>query len=234
MTRRFGGLATNCDHDAMFALLYLRTTEEYHRTVAADPLFFTDTEYVNREDARFAADYFTAYDAWHHGDTAPEAWAIAFEAAERREVSGSGNILLGINAHINRDLPFALAAMGLVHPNGDSRKPDHDKVNVILARVARGPVFDEAARRFDPSVKNSDVPGTTIDNEALFQLVVTWRELAWQNAVRLATASGLERQLVAKEIESSAAAQALALKAANSYLPPLTSGQARDAHCAAQ
>ena len=119
MTNRFGDLANSCDHDAVFALVYLRTTEEYRRTVAADPLFFADTAYVNREDAVFADDYFEAYDGWHAGaGTAPQAWAIAFEAAERREVSGGGNILLGMNAHINRDLPFALASMGLVHADG--------------------------------------------------------------------------------------------------------------------
>ena len=66
-----------------------------------------------------------------------------------------------MNAHINRDLPFALASMGLVHADGASRKPDHDKVNEILGRVMRGGVLEEAAERFDPSIRNSDVPGTT-------------------------------------------------------------------------
>lgn len=236
MRQRFRVLARRCDHDAPFALLYLRTTEEYRRTVAADPMFFVDTAYVNREDAVFADDYFAAYDAWH-GQTGvvPPAWAIAFEAAEYGQVSGGGDILLGMNAHINRDLPFALARLGLTHPDGSSRKPDHDKVNEILARVARGPVLDEAARRFDPSIRNSDVPGTTLDNDAVLQLVFTWRERAWHNAVRLVTAANpLEQHLVAEDIEQSAAAQALALKASAAYTPPLSSTAARDAYCAAQ
>jgi hypothetical protein len=235
MAARLRDLAKKCDHDAVFALLYLRTTEEYRRTVAADPLFFADPAYVNREAASFADLYFAAYDAWHAGAAVPQAWAIAFEAAERREASGGGNILLGMNAHINRDLPFVLASMGLVHADGTSRKPDHDKVNIILGAVARGPVLEEAARRFDPSIRNSDVPGTTIDNDAFLQLVVTWRERAWQNAVRLVTAaSSFERQVVADDIEWSAAAQAIALKASNAYVPPLTTSQSRDAYCAAQ
>src|SRR3954451_18087748 len=33
MNRRFADLATSCDHDAIFALSYLRTTEEYRRTI---------------------------------------------------------------------------------------------------------------------------------------------------------------------------------------------------------
>lgn len=236
MVNRLRRLAQSCDHDAVFALLYLRTTEEYRRTVAADPAFFADTAYVNREDALFAEDYFGPYDAWHTGSGAvPPSWAIAFEAAEGREVSGGGNILLGMNAHINRDLPFVLARLGLTHPDGSSRKPDHDKVNEILYRVAHGPVMNEAAQRFDPSIKNSDVPGTTLDNDAFFQLVVSWRERGWDNAVRLASArTSLEWQIVAADIEQSAAATALAIKASALYTPPVNSTAARDAHCAAQ
>jgi hypothetical protein len=236
MNRRLRHLASSCDHDAPFALLYLRTTEEYRGTVAADSAFFVDTPYVNREDAVFADDYFGAYDAWHAGaGPVPPAWAIAFEAAESRQVSGGGDILLGMNAHINRDLPFVLARLGLTHADGSSRKPDHDKVNEILGRVARSPVLDEAAQRFDPSIRNSDVPGTTLDNDAFLQLVLSWRERAWHNAVRLvAAASPAERQLIAESIEQSAAAQALALKASSAYTPPLSSTAARDAYCSAQ
>ena len=236
MNNRLRDLAQSCDHDAVFALLNLRTTEEYRRTVAADPNFFADPAYVNREDALFADDYFTAYDGWHASSArVPPAWAIALEAAERREVSGGGNTLLGMSAHINRDLPFVLERLGLTHPDGSSRKPDHDKVNQILYRVAHSAVLDEAAQRFDPSIRNTDVPGTTLDADAFFLMVVSWRERAWQNAVRLVTAGDpLVRQLVAEEIEQSAAAIALTLKASSAYVPPLSSTATRDAYCAAQ
>jgi hypothetical protein len=217
-------------------LVYLRTTEEYRRTVGADPAFFFDTPYVNHEDAVFADEYFAAYDAWHtQGGFVPQAWAIAFEAAEYKQVSGGGDILLGMNAHINRDLPFVLARLGLTHADGSSRKPDHDKVNEILRRVAQGPVFDEAAQRFDPSIRDSNVPGTTLDNEVVLQLVLSWRERAWHNAVRLVMAqTPIEQRIVAAEIEQSAAAQAMALKASTGYVPPLSTTAARDAYCTAQ
>jgi uncharacterized protein DUF5995 len=64
MQRRFNPLASSCDHDAIFALTYLRTTEEYRRTIE-DPTFFEDTPFVNHEDAVFARYYFDAFDAWH-------------------------------------------------------------------------------------------------------------------------------------------------------------------------
>jgi hypothetical protein len=235
MNRRFRELASSCDHDAVFALVYLRTTEEYFRTVADNPNFFVDTPYVNREDAAFANLYFVAFDNWPADfGTVPPAWQTAFDAADRREVSGSGNILLGINAHINRDLPFVLFSMGLTHPDGSSRKPDHDKVNEILWRVSSRGVLQEAARRFDPAIDDANLPGTTLDDTALFQLIVAWRERAWWNAVRLASArTTLERQAVAADIEQSANAIALGIKASNSYVPPVTASEFRDAYCAA-
>ncbi|MDQ3865940.1 MAG: DUF5995 family protein [Actinomycetota bacterium] len=234
MNRRFRPLAESCDHDALFALTYLRTTEEYRRTVSEDPNFFSDTAFVNHEDAVFASYYFEAYDDWHAGRAAevPSAWAIALQAADERRVSGAGNILLGVNAHVNRDLPFVLAAIGLVKPDGSSRKPDHDKVNRILNRVY-GPLLAEAARRFDPSISSPAAEGTTLDDTTLLQLVVSWREDAWRNAERLvAAATPAERELVAASIEAAAAEEARSLAESTAYRDPVTGSAARDAYCA--
>ncbi len=188
MRRRFDPLATACDHDNIFALSYLRTTEEYRRTIE-DPNFFEDTRFVNHEDVVFARMYFDAFDAWHSGRRAetPQAWAIAFQAAADRAVPASADLSLGINAHVQRDLPFALAAIGLVKPDGTSRKTDHDRVNIFLNRVTE-PLYAEIARRFDPTIEATDLPGTTGDNLALFQIIPTWREIAWRNAERLVSA----------------------------------------------
>jgi hypothetical protein len=234
MDRRFRPLAKNCDHDAVFALTYLRTTEEYRRTVGENSDFFSDTPFVNHEDAVFAGYYFAAYDDWHAGRTArvPAAWRIAFRDADQRRVSGAGDILLGVNAHVNRDLPFVLAAIGLVKPDGSSRKPDHDKVNQILNRVY-GPLLAEVARRFDPSVSSPAAEGTTLDDTTLLQLLVLWREEGWRNAERLVlAATPAERAQVAASIESEAAEEAQTLESLTAYRQPLTGSAARDAYCA--
>ena len=103
--------------------------------------------------------------------TSRRAWAIAFQAAADRSMPASGNLSLGINAHVQRDLPFALAAIGLVKPDGSSRKPDHDRVNEFLNRVTDD-LYAEIARRFDPTIDDSDLPGTA-DDAALFQIIPT-------------------------------------------------------------
>jgi Family of unknown function (DUF5995) len=231
MTTRFEPLASSCDHNAIFALTYLRVTEEYRRTVET-PTFFDDTSFVNHEDVVFARYYFAAYDAWEEGRTAhvAPAWRVAFDAARDRAVSANGNLLLGINAHVQRDLPFVLYSIGLVTPDGTSRKPDHDRVNQILNRVTDD-LIAEIARRFDPSIDDANLP-TTLDDLVLFQAIVSWRETAWRHAELLAQAPTAEaRELVAQEIESEAAAQARAIRTSTQYLPLSGGSAARDAYC---
>lgn len=232
MRRRFNPLASSCDHDAVFALTYLRTTEEYRRAVE-DPEFFDDNAHVNHQDVVFADYYFRAYDAWHRGrGTVPDAWQIAFDAADDRAVSGSGSMLLGISAHVNRDLPFVLEEIGLVAPDGGSRKPDHDRVNDFLIRVTAYMV-PEAARRLDDTMDDGSVPGVTVDETTTFQMMVAWREQAWRNAERLVNArTPQERASVAQSIEDFAAQEARTLRLSLAYAPPLSDSAARDAWCA--
>lgn len=248
MTRRFERLASVCSHNAVFSLVYLRTTEEYRRAVT-EPGFFEDPAFVNHEDAVFAKHYFDAFDdwyqgarhwkvngAWHskapHRDDVPPAWQVAFRAADDRAVTGLGDILLGMSAHINRDLPFVLESIGLVKPDGTSRKPDHDKVNEFLNRVTI-PAMREAAQRFDPTIDDGNIEATTLDESASLQIVMSWREEAWRNAERLAAAeTPAERQLVAQSIEDAAYLEALAIRDAHAYDGTVRSTEERDAYCA--
>jgi hypothetical protein len=235
MTRRFDSLAQTCSHDAIFALTYLRTTQEYRRA-ATTPGFFDDTPFINHEDAVFAAFYLRAYDDYAAGRRAsvPAAWRVAFDAAGDRAVSASGNVFLGMSAHINRDLPYVLEAIGLVKPDGSSRKPDHDRVNRFLNRIS-DQVFPEIARRFDPTADDGNLAGTLLDDWATFQIVPAWREQAWRNAERLAGAtSPAARANVEASIEAWAEHEANLLRAATGYNPLLGQSSAvRDAHCAA-
>ncbi|MCQ7030062.1 DUF5995 family protein, partial [Escherichia coli] len=75
--------------------------------------------------------------------------------------------------HVNRDLPFTLYAIGLVAPDGSSRKSDHDRVNRILNAVV-SPLLDEIAARYDPSVRV--VPGLgSLGDYLQFQALPAWR-----------------------------------------------------------
>jgi Family of unknown function (DUF5995) len=231
MTRRLDPLASSCDHNAIFSLTYLRVTQEYRRTI--DEPFFDDTSFVNYEDTLFAHYYFAAYDSWAAGQTedVPPAWRIAFNAAARHTDSAVGDLFLGINAHVQRDLPLILYSIGLVAPDGTSRKPDHDRVDQILNRVTDD-VIAEIARRFDPTIDDTNLP-TSLDDATLFQTIAAWREKAWRNAEALAAApTPGARDLVVAQIENDAASEARTIAAGAAY-PPLLGGSAsRDAYCA--
>lgn len=232
MQSRFDPLAATCAHSAVFGLAYLRTTETYLET-ATTAGFYRDPAFVNHEDAAFAAMYFAAYDAWAAGRTAyvPPAWRTALDAGAGRQVSGMGDLLLGMNAHVNRDLPFVLAEIGLVDPDGRSRKPDHDQVNVMLNRVVEPLVAEEAAR-FDPAIESAPTP-YGVGYTGLMQALVSWREGAWRAAEQLVMApSAAARALVAQSIEDNASAEAKSIVATTSYLPPVTTTESRDAYCA--
>jgi hypothetical protein len=218
MTKRYNAL--RCDHDSTFAFTYLLTTEEYRRAVS-DPAFFSDNAFVNHQDALFADYYFDQFDDFHAGriaDVSP-AWRIAFQSAQDQAVSGMGNVFLGMNAHVNRDLPFVLADIGLVKPDGTSRKPDHDRVNDFLAATNQY-LLTEAAKVLDPTLDDGDVPGISVDNSVAVQALVGWREQAWRNAERLVAAPTPEaRAQVAAEIEQMAAAEAMTIRTAFRYTP---------------
>ncbi len=218
MEARVAPLDAACNHNVMFGLMYLRTTEEYRRS-ALTPGFFTDPAFINHQDAGFAKQYFDAWDSYRAGDLAhtPKAWQIAFKAADQKKVTGLGNMLLGMSGHVNRDLPHILAEIGLVKPDGSSRKPDHDKVNQFLNLVME-PLIDEAAARFDPSVDDTQIDGTTMDETGMLQLLVGWREQAWRNAELLVNApTPAARALVEAEIEQVAAIESNLIVVATSY-----------------
>jgi hypothetical protein len=234
MERRLEPLATSCSHAAVFSLTYLRTTETYLDS-AETPGFYGDPAFMNHWAAVFAGLYFDAYDDWSAGrrSDVPPAWQVAFRAAEEKQVTGSGDLLLGISAHVNRDLPFVLASIGQVAPDGISRKADHDKVNVMLNRVQE-PLLAEHARRFDSSMGMVATPygyGYT----GLMQLLIAWREWAWRAAEQLLAAPDeAARGEVAAMIERKAMLEAEAIVAATSYQPPLRSTDDRDRYCASQ
>jgi len=225
--------AKSCSHDAVFSRAYLRMTQTYgwSRDI---PGYYEDVPFANHQDAVFAKYYTDAYYAYDAGDRAsvPEAWRIAFDASRDERVGASGSLLLGMNAHINRDLAFVLAAVGLVAPDGSSRKPDYAAVERWLF-TATEPLMAEIATRFDPTADDADDP-LGLSNLALFQMVSGWREGAWRNAEALVSAkTSEERALVAASIEAEAAAAAKTLLATQSYVPPLSSSDPRDQWCAA-
>jgi hypothetical protein len=228
MKRRYDKLG--CDHAAIFSLTYKLTTEEYRRAVE-DPDYFEDNAFVNHQDLVFADFYFRPMDDWfkfERLERVPPAWRIAFHTGDQKEASTTGDLLLGMNAHIRRDLPFVLEAIGLVKPDGTTRKSDHDRVNDFLAKV-QPTISAELQRRHDPNFGGSSLPHS-LDEHATMHAIRLLREEAWRKAELLAAAeTEADRERVASLIENDAAASALAIRA----LFAGDDAQIRHDHCTA-
>jgi hypothetical protein len=137
-------------------------------------------------------------------------------------------MLLGINAHVQNDMPFVLASLGLQTRNGKSRKHDHDAGNGALNR-GYDEVVGAVRRRYDESLDLTNPAQLPFDDVAGLEMVRGWRELVWRNAERLVAAeTRAERRQVAQQIESYAEAQAEMIAATS--VPGY--GATRDAYCA--
>ena len=193
-----------CDHRAVFATTYLELTKTLRRVVREDRDFLRYPKYLYVEDALFANVYFTAIRDARRERPVPEAWQIAFEAARSKDLNAAQDMLLGINAHVQNDMPFVLAALGLRTRSGESRKVDHDAINEVLDRSYEN-VVTAVRERFDPQVGTTN-GGTPADDIAGLELVKSWRELVWRNAERLLNADDdAAREQVARQIQSNAA-----------------------------
>jgi hypothetical protein len=132
-------LTADGDPARHFLGTYLRTTRAVG--AAIDAGLFEDPEWVTTWDVDFADLYLDALTA-HRRDpaSAPRPWRLAFGA--RQDLPPEAHVLLGMNAHINYDLPQSLVR---VIPPDEFDTPavramrgrDHERIDRVLAsRVA--------------------------------------------------------------------------------------------------
>ena len=222
LQRRWG-----CDHRAVFATTYLELTKTLRQVLRERPSFLRYPKYLYVEDALFANVYFDAIRDARRGKEIPEAWRIAFDAAKSADLNAAQDMLLGINAHVQNDMPFVLAALGLRTRSGESRKEDHDAINEVLDR-SYPDVVNAVRDRFDPRVGLTNSEALPADDVLGLELVKGWREMVWRNAERLLNAKDeAERERVAQGIQDNAAnwARGLAAVEQNNYR------SVRDAYC---
>ena len=228
MSRQFNRLARQCDHNAIFQLGYMRTTEAYYES-SQIPGFYDDVPWMHHYDAVFADYYLGPQRAWANNRVSdvPPVWREAFAAADAQELSSTGNFLMGMNAHINRDLPFVLDDIGLTDEYGDSRKPDHERVNEFLNNVADD-LSPEMVARFDPTW-DTNPEDDTLSGFAVQQVIQEWRERAWNAAWLMTYSPEPVADLVAQGIESGSAELAGLIREATTVSD--AERDARNAYC---
>jgi hypothetical protein len=104
MESLLGAMERDNDPKRYFLGTYLRTTHAVSDELASGA--FLDPAWVERWDVFFADLYLNALKAWNTNETPAEPWRVAFAADTDLPVLR--HVLLGMNAHVNYDLPLSL------------------------------------------------------------------------------------------------------------------------------
>jgi hypothetical protein len=189
MTVLAGELRQDGDRRLAFHTTYLRTTRAVAAALRAGA--FADTDWVDRWDVAFAQLYLDALDASRRGDPVPEPWAVAFAAAaDQPGLPTVRHVLLGMNAHINYDLPQALLAVISDAEFDDPavrarREADHRRIDEVLA-VQVG--AEAELQQVDPRTTWQDRALQSANRMATRRILRESRAKVWANALELSKA----------------------------------------------
>ncbi len=178
---------------------------------AIDAGRFQDDVWVSRLLHCFADYYFAALDRFdQNSPDAPAVWRLAFDATRDEDVTTLQHLLLGVNAHINFDLVFALTDQlapewaVLSAEQRVQRHADHELVNRIIGETVDA-VQDQVIDRHSPWFDFVDKLLGPADEWLTSRLISRWREEVWDNAVRYLEFTTLEeREALRQRIEEQA------------------------------
>jgi len=208
------------DERRYFHATYQRTTvavaEELKRGGFADP------GWVERWDVAFAGLYLDALEADLAGRRPSRPWAIAFGAPAA--LPPLRHVLLGMNAHINYDLPQALVAVISDAQFGDAallarREADHRAIDNVLAR--RVAAEDDELARLSGPPPLLDRLLRPLNRLGTQRFLREARQKVWANAVALSRARRQGPDAYAAtlaELEELSAAKVTALQAPGQVL----------------
>jgi len=209
MQQRIDEYQAGADDRRTFLAVYATMTRAIHDGILGGR--FMDPAWTAALTVRFAGLYFEAAGAWESGNAAcPRPWCAAFAAAGQPHISAVEHALLGINAHIVYDLPFAVAATmreaGDVvdgRLRGDTlvrRRHDYEVVNHILAEtITSAQVVLSHESRLSALL---DAIALRLDEYAAEALLRASRTQGWHNALAIAVArDDAEREAVRQHLD---------------------------------
>jgi hypothetical protein len=176
----------------LFLATYRRTTLTVRDMVERQE--FTDSEWVERWDVAFANLYLDAVEAWEAGRTPPGPWAAAFGVTRQEpRLPPLRHLLLGMNAHINYDLPQSLLAVITDDEFDDDavvarRAADHALMDQVLVDRVK-PEDEELAKVEEPGDRTwLDRALTPFNRAGTKRFLRESRGKVWRNAKLLSRA----------------------------------------------
>jgi len=169
------------DRIGYFAALYRHVTGSVARAI--DDGVFEDGERMSRLDAAFANRYFAALSEWQSDGQPNRSWRACFRACGHEDPVLVQHLVLGVNAHINLDLPIAAARLcpgDTIH----ELRTDFHLVNGLLAEGLAQ--LQVALADLSPLLGTLDVVLGRLDEEIVGFNITKARAEAWDSAVLLA------------------------------------------------
>lgn len=172
---------------------------------------FKDPAWVDQLLHHFADYYFLALDAYEKDvPSAPRIWQLTFNAANDARTLPLQNLLLGVNAHINYDLAFAVSDLlegewqQLSDVERQTRFDDYTHVNLVIAETIDA-VQDDVLEPAMPAMDIIDKLFGRFDEFLISYWISEYREAVWENVLRLLAAKNdTERDAVSAAIEKEA------------------------------
>lgn len=187
------------DGRTLFAALYKRITLAVKRGI--DTGLFDDGPRMSHFDAVFARRYFAPLRAHLAGEPVSKSWSLAFEAVSDASLTAMQLLLLGVNAHINLDLGFAVVESGV---DTEGFADDFVRINEILARELD--IVQGALQRFSPWLASGDLWMGQADERLGVFVVVRSRAQAWDVARVAARRTQAERAAFEADVDATTAA----------------------------
>ncbi|MFW5468903.1 DUF5995 family protein [Knoellia sp. CPCC 206435] len=184
MQHRLDTMPPGREHMVEFLSTYRRTTSAVRQAIRASA--FEDPHWVETLVVHFAHFYLDALDADLEGvKHVTRPWRLAFDAPASSPPLI--HVLLGINAHINYDLPQALLAVMPRHEFEDPvvverRRRDHERIDDILSSRVAAEGHELGARVGRPLLDRALTP---LHRRSARRLLREAREKVWLNTLEL-------------------------------------------------
>lgn len=201
-TARAAEDATGC-----FPAMYSHVTAAVQQRLSAGG--FADPVRMSDLTTTFAGLYL---DAVRDGAGAPRCWRASWDVADDPGVLIAQHLFLGINAHVNHDLPLAVVAVADRTGDLASLRPDFDAINDLLAQA-----YGEVIRTLD-GVARWTGEAAALGGGRLFRFSLTVaRDQAWAAAERLHRLDPAQRAAYVRDLDH--LVSVLALLVARPALP---------------
>ncbi|HUI58506.1 MAG TPA: DUF5995 family protein [Bryobacteraceae bacterium] len=174
------GICADGDGLKWFNWLYLQVTQAVEWRVKSGG--FADPAWLAQLDVQFARLYFGALESWLAGQSTPACWQTMFQRRSQVAIARLQFALAGINAHINHDLPLAIAATcevtNTTPEHGCTQYSDYTALNTTLDSLV-----ESAKHTLHVRLLGDALPEVShLEDTIAAWSVSAAREAAWNNA----------------------------------------------------